>query len=563
MSDSATPAIDQMLQRVAAQPVLFAARLSRLSLLGLELPEASLSRLSINVWRNHAIESVLGLAQPFFRFGRIAADVRTGAYDDSLGFTGHAPADVELLWLDSTRHLACGNLTDWLTWLRGRLGALRSQSVAPIVVATWTPDAQGTTQLQALVDEHPGVYFADLRSTCEAAGEKLLDLRSAGMAGTPLGNGAQALLARKLACHWLPGAALPPIKALALDLDETLHAGVLGEDGATGVRLTPGHAALQTFVREQSRRGVFLALVSRNEAQDVQELFAQRVDYALRLEDFSVQKVSWGSKAVAIEQVARDLRIGLDAVLYVDDNAGELAHVTAALPQVHTVHADEDAALTQRAITWYPGLWRWRTSEEDAKRVQDLMANAQREALQQQSIDPAAYVRSLRIALTIRHGARVELPRAGDLCRKTNQFNLALRRLTDADLAARAGSPNAGIATIQMQDRLADSGVIAVIVAVREGTRLRVEELCISCRAMGRGLEETMVLLALRSMPAFEGCSDVVFDTRHGPRNQPALDWLAALLGRPSPLEEGAHAYDAGRIRAFRADETLTLTYES
>lgn len=563
MSETATPAIDQMLQRVAAQPVLFAPKLSRLAVLQLDLPEAALARMVVNVWRNHAVESVLGLAQPFWRFGRIAADLRIGAYDDSLLFTGHAPADVELLWLDSTRHLNSSSSGDWLAWLDERLRALRALSTAPVVLATWAPDAPATEALQALADRHAGVYFADLAAACAEAGDKLLDARSAAMAGTPLSNAAQATVARKLACHWLPGAALPPIKALALDLDETLHAGVLGEDGVAGVRLTPAHADLQTFLHAQGQRGSFLALISRNEARDVQQLFAERSDYALRATDFAVQKVSWGSKATAIAEAASELRIGLDTVLYVDDNAGELAHVAAALPAVHVVHADADAALTQRAIAWYPGLWRWRVSAEDAKRVQDLLANAQRQALAQQASDPAEYFRSLQIALTFRHGARVELSRAGELCRKTNQFNLALRRFSDAELAGLARNPQAAIATIQMRDRLADSGVIAVLVAQREGSALRVQELCISCRAIGRALEDTMVLLALRSMPAFEGCTQVLFDTRQGPRNQPARDWLAALLGTPSVPAEGTHAYDAARIRAFAADPHLTLTYES
>lgn len=542
-----------------AQAVLFAARPSRLALQQLETDVSSSRRISINVWRNHAIEPVIASVFPYFACVRCVADFRLSDYDDSLMFEGHRPADIELLWLDSSRYLDRSLFCEWSQWLAERIKSLRVASAAPIVVATWFSDAAQWTRVQALIAAVPGVYLADLQAACDEAGVTLVDPRTTVMAGTPLSSAAQLVLARKLACHWLPATVFPPIKAVVLDLDNTLHLGVLGEDGVQGVQLLPAHQALQRFLKSLQQRGVFLALLSRNEPADVSELFAERHDYPLRWEDFSVREISWGEKADGVTRIAGALRVAAESILFVDDNPGELAGVASQLPQVHTVYASPDPFQTQRAIEYYPGLWRWKVEADDAKRVQDVKANAEREKILAETQDPSSYFLSLQVRLYLRCDPVDQLSRLADLCGKTNQFNLAFRRFNQAELAERIECPAACVASVQLKDRLSDSGVIAVIVGWRDGQRLMVEELCISCRAMGRHLEDTVIATAIREMPVFAGCREVVFRAEHGPRNQPALDWLARMLGADSRPGPGLHAIPAERLRSFELPDGIVL----
>ena len=542
-----------------AQAVLFAALPSRLALQQLELDVSGSRGVSINVWRNHAIEPVMASTLPYLARARCAADFRLSDYDDTLMFNGHEPADIELLWLDSSRYLDRSLIGDWLHWLIGRIKALRIANPAPIIVATWLHDAGQWAQLQALTDSVPAIYLADLDAVCNEAGVMLADPRSAVMAGTPVSKAAQLVLARKLACHWIPATIFPPLKVVALDLDNTLHAGVLGEDGIQGVRLTPAHEALQHFIKSLRQRGVFIALLSRNEPIDVEALFAQRDDYPLRWDDFSVTEISWGDKAAGVNRIAKALRVAADSILFVDDNPGELANVASQLPQVHTVYASSDAGQTQRAIEYYPGMWRWKVEADDTKRVQDMKANAEREKILTEMTDPSDYFRSLQVTLILRLDPMDQLSRLADLCSKTNQFNLAIRRFNQAEVAERLGRSDACMASVQMKDRLSDSGVIAVIVAERGGERLVIEELCISCRAMGRQLEDTMILAAIREMPLFAGCSEVVFHVRNGPRNQPALDWLARMLRSDTRPEPGYHPVPAEQLQKFVLPDGVTL----
>jgi len=525
------------------QEALFAHMPSRLALQSRAQDACFSSRYTVNVWRNHAIEPILSLARPYQSYGRYSVEYRISGYADTLTFHGHQPADIELFWIDSSRFLLQMVLDEWLDWLDERLRTLRAISAAPIIVATWIQsNSDEPSRLSEMLDAMPNVFYANLREVCDEAGITFLDTRTATISGTPISNRSQTLIARKLACHWLPATVFPPIKALALDLDNTLHAGILGEDGIHGVQLTDGHKLLQQTVKSIQQRGIFVALVSRNELADVELLFAIRNDYPLRWGDFSATEISWGDKTDALERIATALRISLDAVLFVDDNPGELASVLARLPCIHTAFATPDALQTKRVIEYYPGLWRWKIEADDTKRVQDLKANAERELLLRETIDQSDYFRELQTKLDFRYDPLDQLGRLAGLCNKTNQFNLSMRRLNQAQLAEYMARPDAAVASVQMSDRLSDSGVIAVIVAERRGNLLMVEEVCISCRALGRGLEDALILEAIRGMAIVDGCDCIMFHAQLGPRNQPAFNWLTELLNNGKEVEEGVHS---------------------
>ncbi|MDR7272183.1 FkbH-like protein [Pelomonas saccharophila] len=509
---SASPALEHSLRRMAAQETLFAPRPNRLQLLGLSLDKATGPARRINIWRNHAIETLLTLAQPYLDWADLALEPWLSGYDDSLSFAEHAPAELELLWLDASRLPADAG------WLNGRIAALRAMSRAPILVlATASVVASG-----------PDVQSADLAAVCEAAGVPLLDARLAKVAGSPLSAAAQSVIARELACRWLPALLLPPVKAVAVDLDHTLYAGVLGEDGPDGVQLTPGHAELQGQIKALRERGIFIALVSRNEQADVKALFETRADFPLRWDDFSVTEVSWGDKAEALQRVAQALNIDVSAVAFVDDNPGELAQVASRLPTLRSVFAHADAALTARVLAHLPALWRWRVSAEDAKRVDDQRANAQRAELA--SVHPEAYFESLGVKLRFSLNDASRLARMAEMSGKTNQFNLALARLGEADYAARLADPAGSVVTIELADRFSDSGVIGLLAARQGSEGITVDELLISCRAMGRRLEDSIVIGALQCLPA----ASVRFVVTEGPRNQPARQWLGETTEWPA-----------------------------
>ena len=268
--------VETAMRRYKAQAALFDSRPNRVNLLSLDLQtQVSGEATVVNVWRNHGFEPLQPIIANYAAFRAWPLSFRLSGYDDSFSFGGIQGASVELVWMDSRRILERIAFPEWLEWLQDRLVTLRQLSSAPIVLATWLAEGAQREALRDSLQKFPAVYFADLTEVCETAGVPLLDERSAALAGTPISSRAQLVLARTLACKWLAGAALAPIKAVALDLDNTLHAGVLGEDGVENVVLTPDHKTLQLYIKELQKRGIFIALVSRNELADVEALFNQ------------------------------------------------------------------------------------------------------------------------------------------------------------------------------------------------------------------------------------------------------------------------------------------------
>lgn len=545
------------MERLSAQLALFAEQPTRRALCEATGQSSIACRnFVINVWRNHSFEFIASLVTPFAAWGRFAIEWRLSVYDDALSFFDYHSADLELIWLDRSRQARLGSNEDHEMWLDSRVRALRKMSDAPIVLVTWTDDTRPS--LPAF-DTLPGVYVADLSPLAREVALPLVDQPAAEVSGTAVNPKLHAVIARKLAAHWVASALLPPIKAIVVDLDDTLHEGVLGEDGPSGVLLTPGHRRLQGLIKELSRRGLFVAMVSHNDVQDVRGLFAQRTDYVLRLEDFSTLELGWSSKASAIARIIDRLNIGVDSVLFVDDNWGEIDAVLRQLPPIHIVWAQPDASLTARAIEYCPGLWQWNGTTADTLRARDIQARAERLQRLSEATDQREYLRQLEICLTFRVDPLEQRTRLHELSRKTNQFNLTLRRFSDTELSARLLDAKTSVVSVELTDRLAASGIIAVVVGVRRDNSLEIEELAISCRALGRALEDTIVLDAIRHMPAFIGCEVVAFHVTQGERNQPAVNWLTRLLELSTAPVSGRYEVAATRIRERMPPEGLTV----
>jgi FkbH-like protein len=548
------------MNRFEAQQTLFANAPTRAALQALNIDSRIRITRNVNVWRNHAIEPIISLAEPYFRYGEWHVKFTLSDYDDTLSFSESNAADLEIIWINSERYINSTSVDDWIFWLISRLTTLRKSSKAPILICTWLSTNEDSDQLTEAIKRVPACYFADLRASCGYADLPLLDSRTLAISGTPLNPKLHAIIARELACRWMPACLLPPIKAIAIDLDNTLHAGILGEDGQDKVKIDKRHIQLQQQLCELQERGIFLALVSRNEESDVKALFANRFDYPLRWEHFTVKEVSWGEKSAAIARIADALRIGLDSILFVDDNPGEVLSVVSKFPAIHTILADAEAELTGQAIANYPALWRWSIDESDKKRVFDLEANAEREHMFKVAETTESYISSLCVKLIIHVNPIDQLKRLSDLCIKTNQFNLALRRFSEAEVAERISCNNRCVVSVSLSDKLSDSGVIAVIIAEQHGCKLIVEELCISCRAMGRQLENSIIFMAIRAMPQFQECDEVVFRVNHGPRNQPAQGWLAKVLSLASLPGSGLYSLNLSTINEFNIPDGLVIS---
>lgn len=494
---------------------LFKPKLSRGELLA--LPEGPVEHsVRIVVVRNHGFELVGSALKVYLGLSKVKVEFVYGPYDDSLSFSEEIPdADLILVWLDFGRYSA----VDLSSWVQSRLTWARRQGngQAKILVAGY-----GAAKPVRLT--MPDALFVDCDAIILPLGPEAYDARLAVFAGCGLSDQACLQIARELGCRHIPSLLFPSLKALVIDLDNTLYEGVLGEDGPVAVKPA---LQLQERLVSLEKQGFMLALASKNSEEDVRELFSQRQDFPLQWGVFAAHAIGWHSKAEGIMAIANSLNIGLNSMLFIDDNPGERFEIERRLPAVRVLPANSSDDMLA-ALAWYPGVFKRALVSEDALRTADIKANLERNALLD-ALSPEEYIAALDIEVDVLINEEENFLRVMELLQKTNQFVMRLLRPGDAVVKEYYSDGSKCVCTLAMRDRLADSGIIAVGLFQLKNMGLQVDELAISCRALGRGIEQDMIQAMLSSTMKHLGARDeVIVRYKMGLRNQPALDWLRA-----------------------------------
>jgi FkbH-like protein len=519
------------LDRIAWQEAIFGDRLRRSQLLALRRTW-ELRHIDVNVYRNQPFELVGTALRPFLAFAGLEASVNYGAYDDSVSFSGRGSAGLEIVSLDFDRYRDRFTVAELTAWLVDRALTLRMLSPAPILVTSWIGDDEDSNtfnkNLPDALSGVPELYVCDVAMAATTLGADAFDDRSADLKASRWSDQLILKMARVFGLQWIPAAISSPIRAVIADLDGTLYDGVLGEDGPGGIVLSDDHLEVQRRLLELRSDGFFVGVVSRNQPEDVERLFRERRDFPLKRTDLSSCVANWESKAHNLAKVAEELRISTDAILFVDDNPGELATVSAAFP-VHILHA-RSPQVTAAGLRMFPGIHRFSVTSTDAIRVDDLAAAQQRADQLHEAADPKEYLRSIGIELSFRVDNGDDVERMAQLSNKTNQFNTALSRKSQTEVAKRLHEGSLHAVTVGLRDRFSDSGTVCVLFAANSDGNLLVEEICISCRALGRDLETAMIMQAIQLL-ATKTTTSVTFSYAHGPRNEPALTWLGDVGG--------------------------------
>jgi FkbH-like protein len=286
-------------------------------------------------------------------------------------------------------------------------------------------------------------------------------------------------------------------KCLVLDLDNTLWGGVIGDDGLQNLILGKDHPVgeayldFQRYVKNLQRRGVILAICSKNDEENAKEGFSHP-DSVLKLEDFGVFKANWNPKPDNLREIAAELNIGLDSIVFVDDNPAERAMVEEQLPEVAVPNVGSDVSVFAEVLEQEGYFEVHKIVPDDLGRSAFYSSNAERSACESKFSNYGDFLASLQMSAEIDSFRPVYLERITQLINKTNQFNLTTRRYTSGEVQALVADPAVLTLYGRLTDKFGDNGLVSVLVGQRVDEILEIDLWLMSCRVLKREMEFAM-----------------------------------------------------------------------
>ena len=287
-------------------------------------------------------------------------------------------------------------------------------------------------------------------------------------------------------------------KCLIVDLDNTLWGGVLGEEGVEGVVVGPAGPgkAYYDFQRELkllSSKGTVLAIASKNNPEDVEEMFSRRKDdMPLKLDDFVIRKIGWDFKEQYFQEIAQELDIGLDSMVFLDDSPVEREMIRQQLPEVYTPELPENASSYSSFVRDLYVFEKAVYSSEDLKKVQIYKEQGKRAELKQRLGSLEDFWKGLEMRLAIFLDEKSQIQRLTQLTQKTNQFNATTRRYSESEVERFIDDSSFTVFSWAVQDRFGDNGIVGLIIAEVSGNTARIDVFLQSCRVIGRTIEEAV-----------------------------------------------------------------------
>lgn len=404
---------------------------------------------------------------------------------------------------------------DCRTWIE----TIRSRSAAHVVVhnleqpaqpAAGVYDAQHASgqlrairqinaELVAIAAAAPGVHVLDYEGLVARHGRnRWHDEQKWLTARLPISADALVHLADEWLRYLLPIRGRQA-KCLVCDLDNTLWGGVIGEDGLAGIKLGgdyPGAAyqELQRAILDLTRRGILLAVCSKNNEADALEAIDNHPEMLLRRKDFAALRINWQDKVQNLREIAAELNIGIDSLVLIDDNPVEREFVREMIPEMTVLDIDAAAPLGHAAaVRNCPLFERLELSAEDRQRGQLYAAENERRNLQTSATTIEDYYRSLEMVATVGLADDATRQRVAQLTQKTNQLNMTTRRYSEQDIQAFMDDPATHVYWVRVEDRFGDNGIVGVMIARQTGDDCVLDTFLMSCRVIGRTVETAML----------------------------------------------------------------------
>jgi FkbH-like protein len=292
---------------------------------------------------------------------------------------------------------------------------------------------------------------------------------------------------------------IAPKKCVVLDADNTLWGGIVGEDGIDGISIGqdfPGSAYrdLQNYMIYLRSRGVLICIASKNNEGDVWEVFDRHDGMELKREHLAAWRIGWLPKSEGLREIAKELNIGIDSMVFVDDSSFEVEQVREALPEVAVLQVEEEPARILEALKKAKLFDKFEVTEEDSVRSELIRSERERTHLGKRSASPDEFVAMLGLKVELGLARESQIGRIAQLINKTSQFNLTTVRRTTEDVSALVAMPNWRVYALRVSDKFGDYGLVGVaIIEIQRDDIWRIDTLLLSCRVLGRKVETSFL----------------------------------------------------------------------
>ncbi len=354
--------------------------------------------------------------------------------------------------------------------------------------------------VQNLVETNGNVYILDIANTIAEMGRKqFYSNKMWYMSSMPYSRDGIAAVSAEID-RVLGSVFISRKKIIALDLDNTLWGGVIGEDGVEGIELSDHKEGqryydFQRQLLEMKNRGIVLAVNSKNNVEDAENAIQNHPAMLLRDDDFVSRKINWENKASNIKAMEGELNLTEGGFIFIDDNPVERETVKGVCPDVLVPDFPADTA---ELLSFAEGIWidycrPLKVLSEDLNKTKMYQNEAKRKQEMSESLNLDDYIAKLEMVADIHKMRPEELERVTQLCNKTNQFNVTTKRYTKAEIEEIASNPENAIYVVYSSDKYGDSGLISVLILIGEKADIRIDTFLMSCRVMGRKLEDVII----------------------------------------------------------------------
>lgn len=414
----------------------------------------------------------------------------------------------------ASRDLGAADVERAAESLRDLFRAFRERSAAELIVANFVggsrflyrttrdPSAESVAKLNDALREIAasvvGCRVLDFDSLAASHGRAAVaDERLRHIARMELGPTILPMLAMSLAAHVMALRGLGR-KCVVIDLDNTLWGGIVGEDGPSGIQLGPEYpgsafVAFQNELQALRRRGILLAIASRNDRAAALDVIDKHPAMVLRRDAFAAMRINWQDKPRNLVAIAAELGLGVDSLVFIDDSPAERELMRSMIPAVLTPEWPSDPVRFSEALRSMPDFEVADVTSEDLARADMYAAEQRRGALQQRIGNQEDYLERLEMVVEVGEAESSELPRVAQLIQKTNQFNLTTRRQTLSEIERMYRSPETRICVLRNSDAFGDNGLVGVAIVrvggMPAGSTWEIDSLLMSCRVLGRTIE--------------------------------------------------------------------------